>query len=81
MEKSQMKNNLAYCEELAFKLSVNERAILAEHLIRSLDDIDEEDVERAWLEEADRRYQAYKAGDISSRPSEEVFRDARARLR
>ena len=76
-----MKNNLAYCEELAFKLPVNERAILAEHLIRSLDEIGEEDLELAWLEEADRRYQAYKSGDIPSRPSDEVLRDVRSLLR
>lgn len=76
-----MKSNLAHCEELAFKLPVNERAILAEHLIRSLDDVDEDDLERIWFEEADRRYQAYKAGEISSRLSDEVFRDARSRIR
>ncbi len=76
-----MKSNLAQCEELAFKLPVNERAILAEHLIKSLDDMDDEDVERVWLEEADRRYQAYKSGAIPSRSAEDVFRDARSRIR
>ena len=72
-----MKSNLAQCEELAFKLPVNERAVLAEQLIRSLDDISDEELEQVWLEEADRRYQAYKSGAISSKSSEEVFRDAR----
>jgi putative addiction module component (TIGR02574 family) len=76
-----MKSNLAQCEELAFQLPVNERAILAEHLIKSLDDIDDEELERVWLEEADRRYQAYKSGAISSKSSEEVFREARLRIR
>ena len=38
------------------------------------------DVEQLWLDEAARRYESYRRGDISSRPAAEVFARARARL-
>lgn len=62
------------------KLSLTERAALAARLIASLDDATDADHERVWLEEADRRYQAYAAGQIFSRPATDVLRDARARI-
>ena len=35
----------------------------------------------AWGEEADRRYQELRAGLVRAIPSEEVFEEARARLK
>ena len=72
-----MSSDLEKCEVEALKLSVRERAILAEHLIASLDPRDDTGDERLWLEEADRRYREYKKGKISARPAEDVLRDAR----
>ena len=69
------------CETQALKLQPKERAALAEHLIASLDELDDTENERFWLEEADRRYQEYKKGNISARPAEGVLRDARSALR
>ena len=71
-----MSPDLEKCEAQALKLPPKERAILAEHLIASLDSLDDAENERLWLEEADRRYQEYKKGNISARPAEEVLRDA-----
>jgi len=75
-----MSPNLEKCRADALKLTPNERAELAESLIASLDEPDEADAEQAWLEEADKRYQAYKQGRISSRPAEDVLRDARSAI-
>ena len=63
------------------ELSPRQRAELARALIDSLDDDPADDVEQLWLDEAARRYESYRRGDISSRPAAEVFARARARLR
>ena len=63
------------------KLSPKQKAELARTLIDSLDEALDDDVEQLWLDEAARRYEAYRCGEISSRPAAEVFAQARARLR
>ena len=69
--------DLKKCQAQALKLSPKERAILAEHLIASLDGPDDAENERLWLIEAERRYQEYKKGNIPARPAWDVLRDAR----
>lgn len=76
-----MSPDLRECETLALRLPVEDRAALAEHLIESLDALDDADNERLWVEEAERRYQAYKQGRLSARPAGDAVRDARARIR
>ena len=76
-----MSPELKECEAQALKLSVKERALLAEHLLASLDKVDDTENERLWVKEAEARYEAYKNGDISSRPAEDVLRDARSRVK
>jgi len=76
-----MSPELKECEATALSLPATERAALAERLIESLDALDDIENERLWVREADRRYQAYKQGDISARPAAEAIRDARARIR
>lgn len=68
-------------EEEALRLSSHERALLVEHLIGSLEPDDDPDAERAWIEEAERRYQDYKAGKTKTIPAEQVFKNARAKLK
>jgi hypothetical protein len=46
---------------------------LAERLISSLDETDEAENERLWVAESARRYHAYKAGKIPSRPADGRF--------
>ena len=67
-------------KDRALQLPLRERALLAEHLIASLDEAGDAGAERLWAEEAERRYREYKAGKLSSRSSEEALRDARASL-
>ena len=76
-----MSPNLKECETLALRLKPKERAALAEHLIASLDQLEDTEVERLWLEEADRRYKQYKNGNITARPARYVLRDARSVLK
>ncbi|OGV64669.1 MAG: hypothetical protein A3K19_30055 [Lentisphaerae bacterium RIFOXYB12_FULL_65_16] len=76
-----MSPKLKECEALALKLPSRERAVLAEHLIASLDELDDAENERLWLEEANRRYQEYKKGTIGARDAKDVLRDARAAIR
>ena len=60
------------------KLPSQERARLAEVLIASLDDEDE--IARAWAEEAERRYEELRSGVAEGIPAEEVFARVRSRL-
>jgi hypothetical protein len=76
-----MSPDLKKCESQALKLQPKDRAMLAEHLIASLDTLDEAENERLWLEEADRRYQQYKKGGIPARSAGDVVRDARSAIK
>jgi putative addiction module component (TIGR02574 family) len=68
-------------EAEALQLSPHERAQLAEHLIHSLDDDEDPDAERLWVTEAERRYQEYKEGKIQAKSSDQVFKEARSKLK
>jgi hypothetical protein len=56
-----------------------------EHLLRTLlEELDgpaDPDVDRLWLEEAQRRSEEFDAGLMQSIPAEEVFERLRARLK
>lgn len=39
------------------------------------------DAEAAWLEEAERRYQAYRQGTLTAKPAEQVFCEAKSQLK
>ena len=76
-----MSDTLKEIEKKALELPEKERALLAEHLITSLEKTYDPDVESAWVEESERRYQAYKSGSIQGIPAEEVFRKARKTIK
>ncbi|NGZ10864.1 MAG: addiction module antitoxin RelB [Nitrospira sp. LK70] len=78
---SAMPKSVAELEQEANRLSKKDRAALAHHLIASIDPGEEMDAEAVWLEEAERRYQAYRQGKLAGRPAEQVFRQARSKLR
>lgn len=71
-----MTSKIKEIEEKARRLSSYERAILAEHLISSLDEEEDPEAERLWIEEAERRYQEYKKGKVSAKPTKIVFKEA-----
>ncbi len=73
--------NLPDLETEALKLPVADRARLAETLLESLDTLSEEEHRRLWNEEAARRDVELDAAPSCGRAAEDVFRDARTRLR
>ena len=68
-------------EKEALRLDPRERALLAEHLISSLDVDDDPEAERLWIEEAERRYREYKQGGVKGKPAEMVLREALAKFK
>ena len=62
-------------------LSREEKAALARVLIDELDPVNEPGVDELWLEEARRRYDAYRRGEMQSAPGDEAMARARSRLR
>ncbi|MEX2715789.1 MAG: addiction module protein [Candidatus Sigynarchaeota archaeon] len=73
-----MSSRINKIEKEALQLPFHERAILAEKLLHSLDEEEDADVERAWIEEAERRYKEYKRGKTSGRSIDEVLREIRS---
>ena len=57
--------------ELAFKLPPAERFALMDEIAYSLDRPDPE-VDRIWIEEAERRLAAYRSGRVTGIPAEGV---------
>jgi len=53
-------------------LPASERAVIADAVMNSLEPPDPE-IERAWAEEAQSRFEAYKAGKLESISLEDVF--------
>ncbi len=76
-----MSPSLKECETTARNLPVAERAVLLEHLIASLDVLDDAGAESLWVREAEERYAAYAQGRVSARPAADAIRDARERIR
>lgn len=65
-------------EAAILQLPAHVRARLAEVLIQSLDEAAELDL--AWADEADRRYEELRAGTTTPVPATDAFGKARARL-
>lgn len=61
-------------------LSVQEKARLARILVQELDPLTEDDVEQAWIVEAERRYEGYLNGNVDALPGDEVLARVRSRL-
>ena len=69
--------DLAVIEKQALALAPSERALLAEHLLQSLED---PSVLPAWVSESADRLAAYDRGEIEARDAEDVVADIRASL-
>lgn len=61
----------------ALALPPENRAILAEKLLESLDDKEQAAIDAAWAEEAENRLQAYREGRTKATPVDEVLRALR----
>ena len=71
-----MSNLLEKIQNDALSLSGQERAFLADRLLSSLGDDVLTEVDVAWIEEAERRYQEYKAGNRQGVSANDVFAEA-----
>jgi putative addiction module component (TIGR02574 family) len=65
--------------EEAVSLPVEERTLLVESLLRSLNPTDAE-IDKAWAAEAERRLEELRAGTVRSIPADEVFAAIRERF-
>ena len=68
-------------ESKALRLPRRERARLAQRLISSLDRDVDTDVDKLWLQEAERRLAELKSGKVAAIPADKVLRKARSALR
>ena len=73
-----MSMQFATLEAEALKLSPEERALLADHLLASLGAQGE--VEQAWAEEVERRLSQVEAGHVTLVPLEQAIQRARQAL-
>ncbi len=65
----------------ALSLDVQDRASLAEKLLASLGELNEEEAERLWADEAARRVQEYRAGRARAVSADEVAQSAQRLFR
>ena len=68
--------NLAEVLGNALSLEVRDRAALAERLLASLEELTEEETNRLWAEETQRRLEEYRAGRAQAVQAEEVHAKA-----
>ena len=61
-------------------LSRNEKAELARILIEDVDSTADPNAEQLWVEETQRRYDAYRAGELSANAGDDVMKRVRDRL-
>jgi putative addiction module component (TIGR02574 family) len=74
----------SHVEEIEAKirtLSPQDKTELLRSLIGELDGPADVDVERMWLEEAQRRYREIEEGTVKPIPAERVFQNLRSRLK
>jgi hypothetical protein len=76
-----MSKSVAELEQEARHLLIQDRALLAQHLIASIDPGEDVDAEAVWLEEAEKRYQAFRKGKLTARPADQVLREAKSQLK
>jgi len=67
-------------ESEALNLDIHSRASLVGKLLLSLDEPTVSEVERLWLDEAEKRLDDYRAGKIQGIPGNDVFKRAIAEL-
>ena len=67
--------------EAVLALPAGSRAMLADHLLESLDDPDQEARDAIWAQEAERRAAEIETGLVEALPGDEVMKDLRARVK
>jgi putative addiction module component (TIGR02574 family) len=77
----EMASKVDELEAEALSLPTAERARLVSRLLASLDEQSDEDVELAWIEEAERRYQEVRNDPSAAEPASVAFQRARDAFR
>ena len=67
-------------EAAALKLPAKARSELAATLLSSLETGDPAKWEQAWIEEAERRYRAYRSGETIAMPARDAITAAKAAI-
>lgn len=75
-----MLTELKEIEEKALTLPIADREVLIKNLVYSLQDSTLSEIDEAWIEEAERRYEDYKAGIIKGIPGDRIFAEIRQEL-
>ena len=75
-----MSPRLQQIEAEALRLPPEERESLAGVLVQSLEDASVNEIDAAWIEEAERRFQKWRAGKTDGIPSEKFFSEIRRDL-
>ena len=73
--------DLAEVLKSALSLNTNDRAAVAEKLLASLDDLDEEEANRLWAEEATRRLREFQTGSAVAETAQEGAKKVEKLLR
>ena len=68
-------------EKQARALTLKQKAALARVLIDDLDASPDPGSQKIWIEEAQHRYDAFRAGEMPAHPGDEVMNRARDRLK
>ena len=68
-------------ERQARALPLKEKAALASILINELDLSVDADAEQLWIDEAQRRYDAYLNGELEALAGDDVMAEARSRIK
>jgi len=77
---AQMTPQVSEVLEKALTLSIQERELLIDRLVESLEDEPaEEGVEEAWADEIKRRVDDIRSGKVKTIPGEQVLRELAAR--
>ena len=75
------KNTYEEIMSAALALPPGTRAMLAEHLMESLDAEDQQRIDALWAEEAERRDKEIQDGIVTAIPGEEVMNRLRSRYK
>lgn len=75
-----MNPNIEALAKETMALDIEDRALLAGKLLLSLDEPSASEVERLWLDEAERRLESYRAGKVQGIPAYDVFQRAISEL-
>ena len=68
-------------EIAAMQLPTAARSKLAASLLSTLDESESTETERIWVEEAERRYRAYRSGNARLTPAKKAIAEARSAIR